>query len=156
VRIPSLKLGNLTVKSLIADLSLQTSGSFYDKTLAGNIGAEILHRFTLVMDYSGKKVYLTPNRHFDEPFPQNRSGLAVDLNGFVYTVAAVVAESPGAEAGIKVGDTLLAIEGIGVDKLKSDGIREHLRRPAGTALRIIVRSGSEKPRTVSVTLRDLL
>jgi clan AA aspartic protease (TIGR02281 family) len=157
VRIPTLKLGNVVVRSLIADLSLQTSGSFYDKTLAGNIGTEILHRFTVTMDYSRKKAYLTPNRHFQDPFPQNRSGLAIDLNGFAYTVAAVITGSPGAEAGIKVGDALLAIEGVGVDKLKSQGIREEFRRPAGTVLRLLVRSGSsEKPRTVSVTLRDLL
>ncbi|MES2465067.1 MAG: aspartyl protease family protein [Armatimonadota bacterium] len=157
VRIPSLRLGNIVVRSLIADLSLQTSGSFHDKTAAGNIGAEILQRFTVTTDYHARKLYLTPNRRFNDPFPQNRSGLAIDLNDFTYTVAAVVADSPGAEAGIKAGDTLLAIGGVRVDKLKSDGIREEFRRPAGTVLPLIVRSGAnEKPRTITVTLRDLL
>jgi clan AA aspartic protease (TIGR02281 family) len=156
VRMPTLKLGNATVKSLIAELSQQRSGSFYDKTQAGNIGSEVLRRFTVTLDYGGKKVYLVPNRDFDMPFPQNRSGVGVDLNNFTYLVAAVVAGSPGAEAGIKVGDTLLAIDGVGIDKLKSEGIREAFRRPAGTVIQILIRSGAEKSRTVSVTLRDLL
>ena len=156
VRMPTLKLGKITLKSLIAELSQQTSGSFYDKTLAGNIGAEILSRFTVTTDYQNKKVYLTPNRSFGDPFSQNRSGIAVDLNDFAYTIPAVVTGSPGAEAGIKVGDTLLAIGGVGVDKLKSEGIRDEFRRPVGTVLQLLVRSGSEKPRTISLMLRDLL
>lgn len=157
VRMPTLKLGKVVVKSLIAELSQQTSGGFYDKTLAGNIGAGILRRFTVTTDYSRKKLYLTPNRQFEDPFPQNRSGVAVDLDNFIYSVVAVVKGSPGAEAGIKAGDALLAVNDIGVEKLKSEGIRTAFRRPAGTVLSLLIRSGvSEKPRSVSITLRDLL
>ena len=50
-----------------------------------------------------------------------------------------------------------AINGQGMDKLKSEGIREQFRRPVGSILELLIRSGAaEKPRRVQITLRDLL
>jgi clan AA aspartic protease (TIGR02281 family) len=157
VRIPSLKLGDVEVRSLITDLSRQTTGAFFDKKIAGNIGSEVLHRFTVTFNYPGKKLYLTPNRLYKDPFPQGRSGLGVDLQDNDYVVIAVVPDSPATEAGLKVGDVVLALDGVGVNKLKSTGIQESFRRPAGTTVELLVRSApDEKPRKVTLTLRDLL
>jgi hypothetical protein len=47
----------------------------------GIVGAEILKRFDLVIDYPNKLLYYRPNRFFDEPFHYNMSGLTFRYNG---------------------------------------------------------------------------
>lgn len=47
----------------------------------GSVGGEILKRFTLVLDYAGKKLYLKKNSKFFEPFTYNKSGITVQHNG---------------------------------------------------------------------------
>lgn len=47
----------------------------------GLIGAEILKRFDLVIDYPNKQISLKPNRFFDDPFYYNMSGLVLRYQG---------------------------------------------------------------------------
>ncbi|WP_426477612.1 PDZ domain-containing protein [Chryseobacterium sp. CBSDS_008] len=47
----------------------------------GSIGGEIMRRFTVVFDYSNKKLYLRKNRNFDDPFHFNMSGLDFKQDG---------------------------------------------------------------------------
>jgi len=47
----------------------------------GSVGGEILKRFTLVLDYAGKNLYLKKNSKFFEPFTYNKSGITVQHNG---------------------------------------------------------------------------
>jgi hypothetical protein len=47
----------------------------------GSVGGEILKRFTLVLDYAGRKLYLRKNAKFYEPFTYNKSGITIQHNG---------------------------------------------------------------------------
>jgi len=47
----------------------------------GSIGGEILKRFTVVLDYQDKKLFLKKNSKFSEPFTYNKSGITVQHNG---------------------------------------------------------------------------
>ena len=47
----------------------------------GSIGGEILKRFTLVLDYADRKIYLKKNSKFNEPFTYNKSGITIQHNG---------------------------------------------------------------------------
>ncbi|MRX40098.1 signal protein PDZ [Flavobacterium sp. LC2016-23] len=47
----------------------------------GSLGGEVLKRFTLVLDYADKKLYLKKNSKFSEPFTYNKSGITVQHNG---------------------------------------------------------------------------
>ncbi|MEZ0130782.1 signal protein PDZ, partial [Flavobacterium sp. LBUM151] len=47
----------------------------------GSVGGEILKRFTLVLDYAGRKLYLKKNAKFYEPFTYNKSGITIQHNG---------------------------------------------------------------------------
>ncbi|WP_114821434.1 PDZ domain-containing protein [Chryseobacterium sp. KLBC 52] len=47
----------------------------------GSIGGEIMRRFTVVFDYTNKKLYLKKNRYFDDPFHFNMSGLDFKQDG---------------------------------------------------------------------------
>lgn len=47
----------------------------------GSVGAEIMRRFTVALDYPDQKLYLKPNKDFDDPFHFNMSGLDFKQDG---------------------------------------------------------------------------
>jgi len=51
--------------------------TFYEER-DGSIGGEILRRFTVVMNYPEKKMYLRSNRNYKDPFNYNMSGITVE------------------------------------------------------------------------------
>jgi hypothetical protein len=77
------------------------------------IGNEIWRRFHLAFDYPHARIFLSPGRHFSDPFLLDASGL--DLRwapAFVsFDVHDVGKDSPGWVAGIRPNDTIIAING---------------------------------------------
>ena len=51
------------------------------KERSGSLSGDILKRFTVIFDYSRKKVKLRPNRYFDDPFTYNKSGMVLEHDG---------------------------------------------------------------------------
>lgn len=48
---------------------------------AGSIGGDLLKRFTVVFDYNNSKMYVKANKHIDNPFYYNKSGLVLRQDG---------------------------------------------------------------------------
>ncbi|MFW0737032.1 PDZ domain-containing protein [Flavobacterium sp. T12S277] len=80
----------------------------------GSVGGEILKRFTLVMDYAGKTMYLKKNSKFSEPFTYNKSGITVQHNGLQWVQETVHLET------VKV---ISSIEDAGYTNKKNDDFR---------------------------------
>lgn len=59
----------------------------------GSVGGEVLKRFTLVLDYRGKKLYLKKNSKYGEPFTYNKSGITVQHNGLQWVQETVHLET---------------------------------------------------------------
>lgn len=58
--IPSLRIGDVTVKEVRADLNRDTTGATADPESTGLIGSLTLKRFVLVLDYKNQRVFLDP------------------------------------------------------------------------------------------------
>ena len=65
-RVPAVKLGGFLVSNPLTQFSQNTSGIFATPGLAGTIGAQMLERFTVILDYPHMEMILEPNEHFDE------------------------------------------------------------------------------------------
>ncbi|CAN5407142.1 hypothetical protein BH23BAC2_BH23BAC2_08860 [soil metagenome] len=48
----------------------------------GSVGAQVLKRFHLTIDYPGKKLRFKPNRNLNDPFEYDMSGVVVAHDGF--------------------------------------------------------------------------
>ncbi|MFH6957438.1 PDZ domain-containing protein [Flavobacterium aquidurense] len=70
----------------------------------GSIGGEVLKRFTVVLDYAGKKLYLKKNNKFSEPFTYNKSGITIQHNGLQWVQETVHLEM------VKVATTLEEVQ----------------------------------------------
>ena len=155
-RLESFTLGGYTIERLPADLSRQTGGAFFDEESGGNVGGSLIKRFIATLDYPGGRLYLTRGPLFHAPFEMNRTGLSLDFEEGKVSVVAVIPKSPAEDAGVREGDTITALDGTPVGRLKPGAVRAALRQRAGAQLRLSVQRGTEPPRDAMLTLKDLL
>ncbi|MEW6365718.1 MAG: aspartyl protease family protein [Acidobacteriota bacterium] len=155
-RASTLKLGPVVVPNPVTELSLQTKGAFTDTYVAGNVGAGILKRFSVTFDYSRQRMILEPNAHHDVADDFDRAGMWINLDGSFFSVVDITAGSPAAEAGLKPGDRIVAIDGKSAIEVRLPAARLKFRSdPPGTRVRLTVQSGNTT-REVELILRDLI
>ncbi len=78
----------------------------------GTLGAEILRRFYLTMDYPGKRLILRPNADLKDDFNYNMSGLEVTnpMPGLpIFLVSNIRKNSPAYYAGILENDQIISL-----------------------------------------------
>ena len=154
-RVASLTIGDAALHDVVAYVVRPTGGYFADAGFAGNIGAEVLRRFTVTIDMPDKTLYLAPNAAFKAPFTFTRAGLFTDSGAGAVVVESVIPGSPAQVAGVRAGDALVAIAGHRVSTLSPDDVKSYWMMPPGTVVRVDVKRGS-KDLVFHVTLRDLL
>jgi hypothetical protein len=148
-RVNTMRIGDVRVPSVIGRFSTDPSDT---NNLAGNIGQNILRRFTEVFDCMRGQVYFETTKDSAQPEVFNRAGLIFDSFGHGLQAMTVLPGSPGAQAGLETGDVITAIDG----KAPSDDMNQpaFLQSP-GTRIQLIVQHGTET-RRVTVILRDVL
>jgi len=111
----ALTLSATTLQAPVVSVSDATAGAFASKSVAGNIGARILARFTVVFDYAHHVISFKPNAHVNDRFIGDRTGLSLTqtVPGY-FAVLFVAPGSPAAAAGIRAGDRVLAVNGVKV------------------------------------------
>jgi hypothetical protein len=78
--------------------------------LIGNVGWDVMSRFTFYVDYPGDRLGLAPSARLETPFDYDRTGLMLQYAGDHYVVAEVAATSPAASL-LAPGDKVVAIDG---------------------------------------------
>jgi predicted aspartyl protease len=138
-RVAALQIGSYTIENPFALFSEDTAGAFADKSLAGNIGAQILTRFRLFFDYGRRRIILEPSSKLAEPFDRGFSGLFLRAHGADYRtfrVHDVLEGSPAAEAGLAEGDVITAIGATPAAELTLPSISEMFEKPISYELTI--------------------
>jgi hypothetical protein len=154
-RAGELTLGDVTVPGVATDLFTGDRGAFAARHVAGNIGGGVLARFTVTFDYARQRMYLEKNRLFDQPDTHDRSGVWINRAGNAFTVEDVVPASPAAQAGVRVGDRITAVDGKAATALSLADTRARWRSAApGTRVRLRIENAQGK-REVTIALRDL-
>lgn len=103
------------------------------------MGASLLHRFTVTFDYRRKRLILEPNRHFYDPILADQSGamltMAEEGDGS-FSLMFVAPGTPAAEAGLRRGDKILAINGTPARRLGLNDLRAMFCRSGTFALEV--------------------
>ena len=151
-----LRIGSFEIDDVVVDLSTDTRGAFASRWIDGNIGNDVLQRFTMTLDYGHHVVYLDPDLRTNVPTPPNRTGMYVQNDARAYfDVVDVLANGPASEAGLRIGDHITAIDGIPARNVTlNDFWQLSCGAPGTTHAFAIDRDGQTS--TVSVTLRDIL
>jgi len=140
-RVASLSLGEFVMKAPLTSFSIEKSGANANPEIDGNLGSEVLRRFTVWIDYGSKRILLRPNRHLSEPFEYDMSGLTLanrDASGKELAVLHVLPGSPAQEAGVQKGDVIVAVDG--QTSMTLGTVRTKLSQ-AGREIRLTIRRG---------------
>ncbi len=119
-RIDKMKIGSFELDKVITSFP-DTSSLRFIRNVAGrqgNLGLGVLKRFLLIFNYPENELILKPNKHFKEPFEFSTSGIELIAESPHYKIIKIGyirKESPAYQAGVMVGDEVIAID----DKITS-------------------------------------
>lgn len=113
----------------------------------GTLGAEILRRFYVTIDYPNSQIRLKPTSDVKDDFNYNMSGLEISnpLPGIpIFTIDNVREESPGYYAGLKENDQVLKVNRKDYDELSLNEINLLLQSKEDRNISMVVlRDGEE-------------
>ena len=149
-----LTLGPVAVDAPVVEISTNQSGGGSETHTAGNIGGDILKRFTVTLDYAHRLLWLQPNQPADQPEVFDRSGLWIMRAGDGgIDVADVTTDSPAAKLGLVRGDEIVSVNGKPARDIPLYGLREEFKSAPGTAFELALkRAGGKK--SVTLVLAD--
>jgi hypothetical protein len=157
-RVEALQLGPFSLAHpTAAHATNARAGAFARTDIAGIIGGEILRRFRMTLDYAHGRMFLERGKRFTDPFEADASGMKVKslLGSFrQFEVTEVAPATPAADAGVRVGDRLLAIDGRPDAEWTVWTIQTMLRKP-GESHAVILGRG-DRTLTVTLKLRQLI
>jgi hypothetical protein len=155
-RANELKIGEVVVHDLVIRLSTQKTGLTTSAGMAGLIGPDVLSQFDLTVDYPHNRLIFEKNEHYGRRDSYDRAGMWMGQDGEHFTVVDVIAGGPADQAGIKQGESVLAIDGVSTEKLVLPDVRDRMRHDrAGTRIALLLESNGKR-RTTVITLRDLV
>jgi hypothetical protein len=152
-RIDRFEIGDYVFKNVVAGYPDSTSIRWVmrgDSTYA-NLGAEILSRFRVTIDYTNHRLYLRKNSRYRKPFLYNTAGLeAIALTPTYdrFEIVYVRPGSPAEKADIRVGDLLLSVNGVETASLDIGEVHVLVNREPGKRVRTRILRDGEKIKKV--------
>jgi C-terminal processing protease CtpA/Prc len=150
--VPALQLGSIEVKeTVLRDYPLRVimpshAGIFADPAFAGILGGDILERFEVTLELQHDSMYLKSDRTFQ---PDAYEFVTIGIQFFkssanAFSVEAVWKHSPAEEAGVVVGDRIVAVNGHSAADLDLQAFVDQLHGPAGTPIMIEIERAAGK------------
>ena len=156
-RIASVEVGGVTFPQPITALPVSSQTFVGVPDAIGNIGGEIMRRFTVTLDYSRQRMILEPNAQVGEPFEADMSGLGLHMGpdgSNALEVEWIQPESPAAEAGIQPNDLIEKVDGKAALEVGMRGMREISRR-SGERHVLSIRRG-DRTLEIALTTRRMI
>ena len=143
-------------KSAFAVRLAQKSGLTLSPRMAGLIGPDVLSQFNVTFDYARRRIILETNRDYGRRDSYDRAGLWMGQKDGHFTAVDVISGGPADEAGVRLGDVILAIDGKDTGGLVLPDVRESMRRRSpGEKVSLLLESHGAQ-RIAIVTLCDLV
>jgi hypothetical protein len=156
-RVADLQLGRYRLRSVLTSFpDLGDVHSRVEVPRNGNVGFELLKRFSLIIDYPHQRLLLRPNAHFREPFEHDMCGLdlmATGPNLRRYLVLRVAPGSPAAAAGLEADEELVSINFSPASYYTLTQLSRLLHSDDGRVLFMVLRKPDGEMHTTMVRLK---
>jgi hypothetical protein len=156
-RLKSFQIGPYVVQAPIVELSQRNLPADNGTGLAGEIGAGMLRRFTVIFDYAHQQIIFDPNSELHDDDREDMSGISIVAGGpnlKRFEVTQVRPGTPGADAGIEKGDAIAGVDDEAAADLTLAELRNLFRQLGHPYKLLIERNGKTFPATIR--LRRLL
>lgn len=115
-RVGWLMLGNLRLDDVIVSFAENYTSEIISLRMNrdGTLGSGALGRFKVTFDYLNNRMILEKGNKFNNRFEYNMSGMSFRSFGFgfnLFEVSEILPGSPADDAGLKVGDVLISLNG---------------------------------------------
>jgi len=153
VAIKSMNIGGYNLSEMVVSIANDKDGVSSYEDYLGILGAKVISRFNLILDYSSSILYLKPNNKFRKSFEFPISGIRLKKVDDGIMIGRVEKTSSAYKKGIRKGDKLISI-----NKDSSGDIeicRELLRKEGEKVCLVIINSGG-KTKKIKIKLKRLL
>jgi len=153
-RAAKLMVGPVEIDAPVTEFVTDAKGQAQAARTAGNIGGDLLKRFTVTLDYAHQTLWLQPNDLSRQREVFDRTGLwiarAKDGGIEVMDVANL---SAAEQSGLAIGDVIESVNGKPAKDVALYDLREEFKGAVGTAFKLQVK-GKTGERGVTLTLAD--
>jgi hypothetical protein len=143
-RVRSVNLGRFVFQNLVTSFSRATTGFGSRADWDGVIGNALLRRFTMILDYSRKRLILEPNDLLDVPTDYDMTGMSLASREGEFRISRVFSGSRAAKAGLRAGDVLVSLDGRAVSHRTLAELCRSFRQDGSEHLLKIRRNGEEQ------------
>ena len=156
-RVQRLQLGRYSLPNVLT--SFPNSADVHrriDVPRNGNIGYELLKRFSLIIDYPHQRLLLKPNQMLRDAFEHDMSGIefmAVGADLRRYIILRVMPDSPAATAGLEPEMELISINLIPVSFFTLTQLSRLMHSEDGRNLLLLLRRPDGELHTTTVRLK---
>ncbi|MFH1195008.1 MAG: aspartyl protease family protein [bacterium] len=151
-RIKEFKIGSFSFDNPLVNFNEEKLMSFEKD---GNLGSGILRRFNLTFDYANNRMFIKPNKSYNNPFEFNMAGLQYSKSrDGILIIDKVIPNSPGSEAGLEPGDLLVKINGTVAGDINKNDLKK-IFEGENKVVELSIKHG-ETTKTISVKLRRLI
>jgi len=151
--IEKLRFNSFEFDDLPIDISEGSEGVSGSSKYTGILGAQIINRFDMVLDYEKKLLYIKPNSKFDTSFDFPMSGLGIEKVDDKILVNYVLQNSEAYQKGIREGDELIAVDDYDGNELSV--WRKYLKKEK-KGVKIKVKDTSGKVHQIVILLKRLI
>jgi hypothetical protein len=153
IKCDSLQFAGFTTYKPDISFSYGGTDTTFTADQIGVLGNSLFRNFVLYCDYAGERLIVEKGGKFNQPFPEDNSGLQIIWShDHEVEVSYVSPGTPAEKAGFAKGDIIRSINGIKADLL--DGviaIRQLLKSDPGTKYKFIVdRAGKSREFTLKL------
>lgn len=156
-RVPILNLGRYQMRAVLT--SFPDAADVHrriDVPRNGNVGYELLKRFSLVIDYPHQRLLLRPNTRFNDPFEHDMCGLELLATGpdfRRYLVLRVEPNSPAYMAGLEPDEELLSINFLPIGVFSLTQLSHMMHSENGRVLLMVLKRPDGSLHTATVQLK---
>lgn len=156
-RVAALHLGRYRLPAVLT--SFPDSAQVHSRASVprnGNVGFELLKRFSLIIDYPHHRLLLRPNSQYREPFEHDMCGIDLIAAGSDfrrYLVTRVTPDSPADIAGLRADDELLSINFLPTSSLSLTQLSRLFHSANGRTLLLVLRRESGELYTTTLRLK---
>ena len=153
IAIKSIEVGGFTFDDLPITLTDDKAGVNSYKGYLGILGTDVIKRFDVVLDYQSKKLYLKPNKFYNDSFEFPLSSIRLKKKNNQIIVDMLSDKSPAYKAGLRQGDIILSMNGASYDTLLA---YKKLLKKEGNSMITKVKTKSGETKTYTFKLQRLL